>query len=88
MFTTTKGYAHILCGQLHYLIMNESMFDQLCCPVSQCLLYRHMKECAVKGRFLTEIMKALKITEMTKIVFFKGFTLSMTLHLSKCARNQ
>lgn len=36
---------------------------------------------------LTEIMKALKITEMTKIVFFKGFTLSMTLHLSKCARN-
>lgn len=36
---------------------------------------------------LTEIMKALKITEMTKIVFFKGFPLSMTLHLSKCARN-
>lgn len=47
MFTTTKGYAHISCGQLRYLIMNESMFDQLCCPVSQCLLYRFIKECEV-----------------------------------------
>lgn len=51
MFTTSKGYAHISCGQSRYLIMNESTFDQLCCPVSQCLLYRFITECEVKGRF-------------------------------------
>lgn len=46
VFTQTKGNVHVICRKLlHYLNMNESIFDvdQLCCPVSQCLLYRFIK---------------------------------------------
>lgn len=68
--------------------MNESIFDvdQLCCPVSQRLLYRFIKHDRIqysrrKGLsvifcilFLKEIyMKPLRITpELTEIVFFKA----------------
>ncbi len=65
--------------------MNESIFDidQLCCPVSQCLLYRFIKEYDSKKRvylsytvgyfILKNKHEALRITsEMTEIVFFKA----------------
>lgn len=99
MFTQTKGNAHVLCRQLHYLNMNESIFDvdQLCCPVSQCLLYRFIKDYDWRERFICHIlyfifkkinMKALRITsEMTEIVFSKALHW-VWLHLSKCAMNQ